>query len=456
MDIRLVVLWTDALIYLLLFAAFIGLLVARRSYPLRQAAKRVVNNRLGLVSALILLVYLSVGVLDSIHYQRAIPSVDGSPKHYSPEIHSVLDTLFSSLATTTEKSYSAPFALTLFNSKVRGADERLNYVAADINQQNQGSIVATIVIKGLVQAEIFISLLTLALAFLRRKNGRFITDIKKILTFSSKDPTWLSWLTLSILIIFITVMLNLASQFHIFGTDKVGQDVFYLTVKSIRTGLVIGLLTTLIMLPFALLLGISAGFFGGRVDDVIQYLYITLSSIPGVLLIAASILSLQIFIANHAEWFTNLAQRADARLLALCVILGLTSWTSLCRLLRAETLKLREIDFVQASIALGSSRFTVLRRHLLPNVMHLVIIAVVLDFSALVLAEAVLSYVGVGVSPITISWGNMINSARLELAREPVVWWPILAAFLFMFIMVLAANLFSDAVRDAFDPRLKR
>ena len=85
--------------------------------------------------------------------------------------------------------------------------------------------------------------------------------------------------------------------------------------------------------------------------------------------------------------------------------------------------------------------------------MHIVLITAVLDFSGLVLAEAVLSYVGVGVDPTMNSWGNMINSARLEMAREPVVWWSLLSAFLLMFTLVLAANLFSDAVRDAFDPR---
>jgi peptide/nickel transport system permease protein len=124
----------------------------------------------------------------------------------------------------------------------------------------------------------------------------------------------------------------------------------------------------------------------------------------------------------------------------------------LCRLLRAEALKLREIDYVLAARALGSSSFTILRKHLLPNVMHIVLITLVLDFSFLVLAEAVLSYVGVGVSPMTISWGNMINGARLELAREPIVWWPMLSAISLMFILVLASNLFADAVRDAFDP----
>jgi peptide/nickel transport system permease protein len=95
----------------------------------------------------------------------------------------------------------------------------------------------------------------------------------------------------------------------------------------------------------------------------------------------------------------------------------------------------------------------ILARHVLPNLMHLVLIALVMDFSGLVLAEAVLSYVGIGVDPNTISFGTMINAARMELAREPMVWWSLVAAFIFMFVLVLAANLFADVVRDAFDPR---
>ena len=228
----------------------------------------------------------------------------------------------------------------------------------------------------------------------------------------------------------------------------------YLTLKSIRTGLVIGTITTLAMLPFAVALGIVAGYLGGWVDDVIQYLYTTLNSIPGVLLIAASVLMMQVVIDTHPGWFATSAQRADARLLALCLILGVTSWTGLCRLLRAETLKLRELEYVQAAQAFGASAARIMGRHILPNVMHIVLIAVVMDFSGLVLAEAVLSYIGIGVDPSTISFGTMINTARLELAREPVVWWSLVAAFAFMFVLVLAANLFSDAVRDAFDPRI--
>jgi len=261
------------------------------------------------------------------------------------------------------------------------------------------------------------------------------------------------WIVLFIIVPLATALVHLSGYYHVFGTDKVGEDVFYQAIKSIRTGLVIGTLTTLIMLPMAIVFGILAGFFRGWVDDVIQYIYTTLNSIPSVLLIAASILMVQVYMANHEAAFTSVIVRADMRLLFLCMILGVTSWTGLCRLLRAETLKLREMEYVQAAQALGVKQGAILLRHILPNVMHIVLISVVLDFSSLVLAEAVLSYINIGVDPTTYSWGNMINGARLEMAREPIVWWSLSAAFVFMFALVLAANLFADVVQDAFDPR---
>jgi peptide/nickel transport system permease protein len=163
----------------------------------------------------------------------------------------------------------------------------------------------------------------------------------------------------------------------------------------------------------------------------------------------------QVFIDQHADLFPTSVQRADVRLLVLCAVLGVTGWTGLARLLRGETLKLRELEFVQAAQAFGVRDGRIMSRHILPNVMHIVLISLAIDFSGLVLAEAVLSYVGVGVDPSMISFGTMINAARLEMSREPMVWWTLAAAFAFMFTLVLAANLFSDAVRDAFDPRAK-
>jgi peptide/nickel transport system permease protein len=134
-------------------------------------------------------------------------------------------------------------------------------------------------------------------------------------------------------------------------------------------------------------------------------------------------------------------------------VLGLTGWAGLCRLLRAETLKLRELDYVQAANAFGVGAGRIMVRHVFPNVAHLMLIVTVLDFSSLILYEAVLSYVGVGVDPSMNSFGGMINLARKEMSRDPMVWWSFAAAFGFMVTLVLCANLFADGVRDAFDPR---
>src|SRR5690606_9129203 len=233
------------------------------------------------------------------------------------------------------------------------------------------------------------------------------------------------------------VIAALAQHYHVFGTDKVGTDVLYQALKSIRTGVVIGGLTTLVMLPLAILLGIMAGYFKGWVDDVVQYIYTTLNSIPGVLLIAAAVLMMQVYIDTNPDLFPTTAERADLRLLFLCIILGLTSWTGLARLLRGETLKLRELEYIQAAKAFGVHNGRIIMRHVLPNLRHIVRIALVRDCSGLVLAEAVISYIGVGVDPTMISFGTMINAARMEMARDPMVWWTLAAAFVFMFALVL-------------------
>ena len=172
-------------------------------------------------------------------------------------------------------------------------------------------------------------------------------------------------------------------NWHVFGTDAVGNDVLYEAVKSVRTAVVIGSLATLATLPFALTLGIAAGYFRGWVDDVIQYVYTTISSIPSVLLIAASVLMVQVFLDKHPELYQTSLERADLRLMLLAVIIGMTGWATLARLLRAETMKLSTLDFVSAAKALGVKPFAVMRRHILPNVMHIVLIVTVLDFPAL-------------------------------------------------------------------------
>ncbi|WP_131783287.1 ABC transporter permease [Legionella gresilensis] len=442
-------LWTDQWFLLLIGISFIALIVSLSKKPVRRSFRYLLSNPIAVSAGIILLFFLVIGILDSIHFRA-------SSEHESSNLVSLLDKLIAPVNQVYEKTYSAPLALNLYNlettilnGQAKQVHPRLKYPPAEIKTPEQKQKLIFFLFKrSLMQSSIVFIL------FLILGGAIYFSLTNKIII----NPS-LIWglITFFLCLLFIFASYWLSRNFHLFGTGKIGQDIFYYTIKSIRTGLIIGTLTTLFMLPLAIIFGIAAGYFGGLIDDIIQYVYTTLSSIPGVLLITASVLSMQTYIANHPEEFPTLEESADARLLALCLILGITSWTSLCRILRAEALKLREIDFVLAAKALGSSAWRILYKHLLPNVMPIVLINLVLDFSFLVLAEAVLSYVGVGVSPMTISWGNMINSARLELAREPVVWWPMMAAFLFMFTLVLASNLFADAIREAFDPhRIKR
>lgn len=459
-----VFLWTDLLLYVLVAAVVAFVWYVRRHEHLRAPWREVLRSRLGVGAMVVLAAYVAIGLLDSVHF-RLPTGTSGGAEHYSGQVLSALDLLLGPLRTHDEETYSAPLATRLYSKEtVRLPDgkdvriyPRLRYGGAQLRDpaRQWARDITHTVLRGAGFALLVWGLLvgTLAAALARRHRRRIAEEVILIFSGRTEYPWSVALYTAGGLILFGSVTGHLAVHYHVFGTDKVGQDVFYEALKSIRTGLVIGTLTTLVMLPLAIVLGISAGYFRSRVDDVIQYLYTTLNSIPGVLLIAASILMLQVYMANHPQDFRTVIARADLRLLFLCIILGITSWTGLCRLLRGEALKLRELDYVQAAQAFGVRHGKILARHILPNVMHIVLISVVLDFSGLVLAEAVLTYVGVGVDPTTYSWGNMINSARLELARDPVVWWPLTAAFLFMFGLVLSANLFADAVRDAFDPR---
>lgn len=462
-----VILWTDALIFLLLAAVTAFFVYARNQPHLRDPLRRVAQSRVGMVSMVVLAVYVIIGLLDSLHFRPALPSKPGAGVQYAVETLSVLDRLATPLRERNEKTYSAPFATQAYAKEAMEQSDgrevrdfpRLKYGGAHLADPK--AWLADVMVRGL-KAEVlalaawFLAVLALC-AWLAHRNGETLSTSWRAAWRAETPVPWRTGLlTLGLLFLLAFPAVLLSTHYHILGTDKVGQDVFFQTLKSVRTGLVIGTLTTLVMLPFAVLLGIMAGYFRGWIDDVIQYLYTTLNSIPGVLLIAAAVLMMQVWMESNPDLFDTVAARADARLFFLCAILGVTSWTGLCRLLRGEALKLREMEYIQAAHAFGVSHWRIMSRHILPNVMHVVLINVVMDFSGLVLAEAVLSYVGVGVDPTMQSWGNMINSARLEMARDPMVWWTLAAAFLFMFALVLFANLFADTVRDAFDPRTRR
>ncbi|WP_202978332.1 ABC transporter permease [Thiomicrorhabdus sediminis] len=450
--------WTDIMLWALFGLLLVAIKQILADKQKRQQWRQVFSSKTAMAAAIVLVVYFMVALADSIHFNVETQSSAQNAAQTTIQM-TPLDMVFSHLIVKTERTYSAPFASHEYSRSIVYDEQGqvsqqflpLQHVADYFSNDDKSA--SWYLVKQASWAFMAAVLLLFVFASIHAY-GKFVAFAQ---LHAGEHPIKLPWQTAYVtvfILVFTAVFLYLLSfDYHVLGTSKVGDDVFYQSLKSVRTGILIGALTTVVMLPLALVLGISAGYFKGWIDDIIQYLYTTLNSIPGVLLIAAAVLVMQSIMANNADWFGSSEERADLRLLFLILILGITSWTGLCRLLRAETLKISQIEYVTAAKAFGMGPFTIIRRHIMPNLMHLVLIALVLDFSGLVLAEAVLSYVGVGVDPTTPSWGNMINQARLEMAREPMVWWSLLSAFCFMFALVLAANLFADRVQWVLNPR---
>ncbi len=447
---KIVVLWSDALIFLLVAVIATFFWNMRKDKILTERWRQVFSSRLGMVAFVVIASYILIALLDSLHFRKALEPVEGQPADqvfYENRATSVLDVLMGDMADENERTYSAPFSLKSFEKVNMKADDGSSIrdfpplVHAGKHLDDPADKPADIV----KQTFIALIIAIVVCAFWIGPQWYFLRN--------SELPWKSAWIAQAVIILVFVWLIYVGNLYHVLGTDKAGNDVLYKSIKGIRTGVLLGTLATLVMLPIAVTLGVCAGYFKGWVDDIVQYLYTTLSSIPGILLIAASVLLFQVYIDLNPDFFTIGLQKADARFVGLCFILGVTSWATLCRLVRAETLKISQLEYVQAAHAFGVSNYRIIKRHILPNLTHIILITFVLDFSALVLAEAVLSYIGVGVDPAMTSWGNMINEAREELSQEPAIWWTLAGAFFFMFTLVLAANLFSDLVRDAFDPK---
>lgn len=224
------------------------------------------------------------------------------------------------------------------------------------------------------------------------------------------------------------------SQFWL-GTDIFGRDILARAAHGTLTSLTVGFAGTGLSMLIGTVLGATAGYFGGKVDEMIVWLYTTIDTIPYILLVIAFSMVL------------------GAGLNTLCLVIGLTFWVSHCRVMRGEFMKHRDREYVQGALALGASHFRRIFIHILPNVSHLVLINFSLGVVTAIMSEVILSYLGLGVQPGVPSWGMMISDAKLELSRG--VWWGLATATGFMFFLVLSLILFNDALRDALDPKLK-
>jgi peptide/nickel transport system permease protein len=464
---KFVPLWTDVAIWLLVAAAIGYIVLVRRRPNLLASWRKVFSDAPALASSVVLLVGVLITLTDSLHFRTVLPAAAGAPAGsvaYDTRTESLLDAMLRRLIDARETTYSRPLAYESFtresvevDGKTQRLAPRLRYGGAHLDRPREqwAGDVAWRMLAGLAGGLIVTALIgaVVVAGVARRSRQAWAVAAGQVW----RGETAIPWRAALAAVLGLSLaggaVVALMGHYHVFGTDVTGNDVFYQTLKSIRTAFVIGSLATLATLPLAVVLGIIGGYFRGWIDEAIQYLYTVLSSIPNILLIAALVLMVQVFLDKHPELFETGLERADLKLFLLCAVLGLTGWAGLCRLLRAETLKLRELDYVQAAQAFGVGHARVMARHVFPNVAHLMLIVTVLEFSSLILYEAVLSYVGVGVDPSMNSFGGMINFARNEMGRDPIVWWSFAAAFSVMVTLVLAANLFADGVRDAFDPR---
>ena len=226
-----------------------------------------------------------------------------------------------------------------------------------------------------------------------------------------------------------------ASWLHPFGFDLFGRDILSRAVHGIATAMSVGLVSSTISLFIGMSLGALAGYFGGKTDALVTWLYTTVDSVPYILLVP------------------SLSFVMGRGLTTVFIAVGLTSWVTLCRLVRAEFLKHKEKEYVVAANALGASHYRRIFSHIFPNVTHIAFVQFGLGFVSAIKFEVILSYIGLGVDPSVPSWGIMIEDAALEISRP--FFGNLLAGTIFMFGLILSFNLFNDALRESLDPKLK-
>ena len=221
-----------------------------------------------------------------------------------------------------------------------------------------------------------------------------------------------------------------------FGADKWGRDIVLKTIKGAETSILVGLISALIAVVIGTFLGAIAGYFGGWIDDLLNWFYNVFTSIPYLLLVLAIAAVLQ-----------------QKGILSIVLILGLTGWTGVFRLIRAEYMKHTSREYILAAKAIGVSHMRRMFVHIFPNVSHIALVQMSILVVSFIKSEVILSFLGFGVPVGVVSWGSMLNEAQSELILGK--WWQLVAASVAMAVLVTAFSMFTDALRDALDPKLK-
>ncbi len=219
----------------------------------------------------------------------------------------------------------------------------------------------------------------------------------------------------------------------ILGTDIFGRSILYKILAGAKTAITIGFLVTALSIPVGIFTGGIAGYFGGRVDAFVVWVYSVIVSVPYILLVLA------------------ISYILGKGMLSICIAMASVSWVGLCRLIRGEFMKHKNQEYVLASRLLGAGDLTLIFRHILPNVFHLAIITASLLTLNSIMSEVVLTYLGVGIQDGS-SWGTMVSDATGELMNG--IWWPLAGVTLALFALAYSLNMVGDALRDALDPKL--
>lgn len=248
----------------------------------------------------------------------------------------------------------------------------------------------------------------------------------------------------------LQVRLSAPNGQFIMGTDTTGRDIFARIIHGGQISLFVGVTSVFVSVTLGTLIGGLAGFFGGWVDTILMRFTEAMLSIPQLFLLIV----LGKFIGRDIETVVILGQTYSGSVLIVIFVIGLTSWMGLSRIVRANVLSLKEMDYVSVSKSLGSSELRTFFKHLIPNTMGVIIVATTLGLAGAILSEAYVSFLGLGIQPPTASWGNLLTSAQSFISQGS--WWMWVFPSLFIILTILCVNLIGDGLRDAFDPRSTR
>jgi peptide/nickel transport system permease protein len=244
----------------------------------------------------------------------------------------------------------------------------------------------------------------------------------------------------------LSITLSPPSAAHPFGTDMVGRDILARTIYGGQISIIIGLLAVVVSILVGVLIGAVSGYYGGVIDSILMRFTEAMFNIPSLflLIILAKVLGGQV------PSFTVLGRSFSGSVIVIIAVIGITSWMYLARIVRANVLSLKEQEFVTAARCTGTSNFAIIFSHILPNTMAPIIVSATLLVASAILAEAYVSFLGVGVQPPTPTWGNMLDQAYHHLEREPWMWF---FPGMLILLAVLGINFVGDGLRDALDPR---